>query len=138
MPVLGRFLLGSWITPDAISAIISKDDNTLSWEGQYSDTKNNIHKRRITQKNNLWIIEDMLSGNFKTATIGFNLLSDKLSTENNVIRLDCGEIHMSADTKFEIMQNFISDYYWERHSSNRLIIHLSRPTTITTTIRLNS
>jgi len=138
MTVLGRFLLGNWITPDSISPISNNNDNLQIWEGQYSDSRSNSHKRKITQTENSWIIEDILSGNFKTATIGFNLRADKLSIENNIIKMTWGEINFSANTKFEIHQNFISDYYWETHSSNRLIIQIDKAQSFVTTIKLNS
>jgi len=136
MPVISRFLLGNWIEPDEISPITYKSDEGQSWQGSYTDIRGNIHKRKVKNRKNIWIIEDHLSGNFKFATIGFNLISDDYSINDNTIKSSWGEIRLTPGTKFNLIESFASDYYLEKHSTKRMIITIDTPQNFVTEIHL--
>ena len=136
MPRLSRFLLGNWIKPDEIGSIKNYPDGGQSWIGSYTDGNKNSHRRNITFRDNIWIIEDELSGNFQSATIGFNFMTEQLSINDSIIGTSWGEINLSPNLHFEIKPGFASDYYWEKHFTNRLVIQLNNSQECITTISL--
>ena len=138
MPRLGRFLLAGWINPDEVGKIILKPDRSQSWEGKYTDGRGNIHKRRIINVENKWIITDDVSGNFNSATIGFNLLPVELAIDGNIIYASWGKIETLPGLNVKIQQSPASDYYWEKHLVKRLIVQLDKPGIYITTIDLNA
>ncbi|HEY5592369.1 MAG TPA: heparinase II/III family protein [Paludibacter sp.] len=136
MPVISRFLLGNWVEANEIGAINNQPGGDLSWQGAYTDRRGNIHKRIVKNKGNIWIIEDQLSGNFKVATIGFNLLSEYLFSKGCTIKTSWGEIIFKDGTSFEIIESYSSNYYMEMHPTKRVEIYIEKPQSFITEIHL--
>lgn len=136
MPVISRFLLGNWLEATEIGAVKNQFGEDLSWQGAYTDRQGNSHKRIVKNKENIWIIEDQLSGNFKVATIGFNLLSEYLFSKGSMIKTSWGEIRFINGTSFEIIESYSSDYYMEMHPIKRVEISIEKPQSFITEIHL--
>lgn len=136
MPAIGRFLLGGWIEPDEIGPIVDESEEGFSWQGTYTDARGNIHRRKVKNKENIWIIEDHLSGNFKVATIGFNLFPENYSIRDCTIKATWGEIRFTPGTSFVIIDSCSSDYYMEKHMIKRVKITIDKPQIFITTILL--
>jgi hypothetical protein len=136
MPRLSRFLLGTWIVPDAIGQMKIIDKSQSEWYGKYTDYRGNTHKRSICCMNNNWTIEDSLSGKFRTADIGFNLSDTCINVKDNIITTIWGQIITDPGVEFKIEDVFVSDYYMEKHLSKRLKIHLTDQKNIVTIIKL--
>jgi hypothetical protein len=138
MPRLGRFILGKWIKPDETGEINLEANGEQSWEGKYTDGRGNGHRRKITNLDIQWVIEDSISGNFKSATIGFNLLPEEFTIDDNVINASWGKIVIPPLSEYSIQPGSASDYYWEKHPIKRLIIQVDKPGDYITEINLHA
>lgn len=136
MPAISRFLMGRWIEPDEIGPIVDESGGGQSWQGAYTDASGNIHRRKVKNKDNNWIIEDHLSGNFNFATIGFNLLPEEYSILDYTIKASWGVMMFIPGTIFEITESFSSDFYMEKHAIKRVKITVDRPQCFVTAIHL--
>jgi hypothetical protein len=137
MPHLGRFLLGGWIIPAETGTINLSSEGVQSWKGGYKDGRGNYHQRIIRAADDQWIIEDNLSGDFKTAEIGFNLVPDDYKIVKNSINATWGQIEMMPGINFQIVNSIESSYYREKHEVSRLIIHFEQPGVHTLKVKLN-
>ncbi|MCK5136195.1 MAG: heparinase II/III family protein [Bacteroidales bacterium] len=138
MPRISRSLLGNWINSDDIGDIKDHHAYGQSWEGAYTDQHGNKHKRRISQNNNSWTISDTISGGFKSASIGYNIVADDIYIVGNTIHTSWGIIYVQPCSSFEVKTSYSSHYYWEKHEVHRLIIKLDRPQVFQTEIKLKS
>lgn len=142
MPKISRFLLGNWLKPDYINPIQLDNENWQYWEGQYTDNHQNTHKRRISTNGKVWQIEDTLTGNFKTATIGFNLNTSEAQLEGNTCitpfaTIACStKANANANAKALLTKTIISEHYFQKRTIQRLNYTITHPNTYVTTIHL--
>lgn len=123
MPRLGRFLLGKWIAADQIGAVEQRQDGWQSWSGAYRDWKGRSHQRLITWKDDEWIIEDNVAGNFQKAEIRFRLAPDKYELRDDGISSSWGRVVVSgADFRIDLEDGFESLYYQEKQQVETLVI----------------
>lgn len=147
MPKISRFLLGNWLKPDKIGEIVMDKDDWQHWEGQYTDNYNNRHKRKISTNGKIWQIEDNLTGNFSTATIGYNLNTIKAKLEDNTCTTPFAIISFAAkananakalaNPRTTLTTTIISEHYFQKHNIQRLNFTVTQSGTYTTTIQLN-
>jgi len=148
MPRISKFLLGNRLKPEFTGSIKIDNDGTTSWKGSYIDNKKNRHQRTISVKNNVWTIEDTLSGNFKTATIGFNLNTTEARLEGNTCTAPFAIIIFNAKSqkliansqkpKANLINTIISEYYFQKRKINRLNFQITQPGTYITQIKLDT
>ena len=146
MPKISRFLLGNWLKPEFTDSINTDIDGTISWKGSYFDNNKNRHQRTISVKNNTWTIKDTLIGNFKTATIGFNLNTTEARLEGNTCITPFATITFNANSQqptansqqptATITNTIISKYYFQKRAIQRLNYTVSQSNTYITTIQL--
>ena len=137
MPRLSRFLLANWIKPDYISEI-KEYSGDIHWEGSYTDSRKNKHHRILSIKDNIWKLEDYFSGDFNHAYIGFNFKNENLALNKNKINTSWGDILIKGSSNFYIKKSYCSDYYWEKHLIERLIIIPDKSNHITTKFFINT
>lgn len=127
MPELSRFLMGNWLKPDEVGEIKAGATDSVSWEGSYTDSRANKHIREINILNNTWSVKDTLSGDFRTAEIGFNINDPMCSLNGNVLNTSFGRITIPEGGESYIEETYISEYYNEVRSVQRLKIIVSKP-----------
>jgi len=127
MPRLGRFLFGRWIKADHIGAIESADDGTRSWTGSYRDYRGNRHQRRVSWKEDSWIIEDSFSGGFNKAEVLYRLIPADYRIEGNSVTAPWGRIDfVRSDFELSMSEGFESLYYWQKQSIPVLVVHAGK------------
>jgi len=127
MPRLGRFLFGRWIKADHIGAIESADDGTRSWTGSYRDYRGNRHQRRVSWKEDSWIIEDSFSGGFNKAEVLYRLIPADYRIEGNSVTAPWGRIEIEGlDFELSMSEGFESLYYWQKQSIPVLVVHAGK------------
>ena len=152
MPKISRFLLGNWLKPDKVGEIKKDNEGWQYWEGQYTDNAKNTHKRKISTNGKTWLIEDTLTGSFKTATIGFNLNTTEAQLQDHICTTPFGTITINTNrqqppktfgansqqpiTKLSLTTTPISEHYYQKRSIQRLNITITKPNTYLTTIHL--
>jgi len=92
----------------------------------------------LSIKDNIWELEDYFYGDFNHAYIGFNLKNENLALNKNKINTSWGEILIRGVSKFYIKKSYCSDYYWEKHLIERLIIIPDKSNHITTKFFINT
>ncbi len=123
MPRLGRFLLGQWLSADHIGAIKQDADRSQHWSGAYRDYRGNRHQRRITWKEDTWIIEDRFSGAFKKAEMIYRLIPDSYRLEGNRVTASWGIIEISGTAcDIEMSKGLESLYYWQKQPVDTLVL----------------
>lgn len=142
MPKLSRFLLGNWLKADKIGEVVIDKQGNQSWEGQYTDNFNNKHHRKISTNGKIWRIEDTITGNFKIATIGFNLNTTEAKVENTTCITPFAIITFSNKSNANAIDNLcikntiISEHYFQKRIIQRLNITVTQPGTYITVIHL--
>lgn len=136
MPEISRFLLGFWIKPDQIGEL-EKIGGGYRWAGQYRIASNCIHRRTILSENGVWIIEDELKGDFKKATIGFNIPMVEFQVEENIISLNWGRIITPSEGKIIVKTSKASLFYFEMHETARIEIEVSKSGRYQTKVELH-
>ncbi len=127
MPRLGRFLFGRWIKADHIGAIESADDGTCSWTGSYKDYRGNRHQRKVSWKEDSWIIEDSFSGGFNKAEVLYRLIPADYRIEGNSVIAPWGRIDVvGSDFDLSMSEGFESLYYWQKQSIPVLIVQAGK------------
>lgn len=123
MPRLGRFLLGKWIAADQISAIEQQEGGWQRWRGAYRDWRGHSHQRMIMWKENEWIVEDSISGNFDKAEMRFRLMPDQYKLGEDSVSSSWGHIEISGtDFCIDLEKGFESLYYQEKQPVEILVI----------------
>lgn len=123
MPRLGRFLLGKWITADQIGAIELRQGGWQRWSGAYRDWRGHSHQRLIMWKDNEWIVEDSIAGNFDKAEIRFRLVADQYKLRGDSVSSSWGYIEISGtDFCINLEKGFESLYYQEKQPVEILVI----------------
>jgi Heparinase II/III-like protein/Heparinase II/III N-terminus len=72
MPRLGRFLLGDWIRNGKVSTL-AEGEQTTSLSAAYSDRYGHMHQRFVTLANSSLLVEDIISGVRRVATLRWRL-----------------------------------------------------------------
>jgi hypothetical protein len=127
MPRLGRFILGQWIKTDDIGAIERANDGSQSWTGSYRDYRGNCHRRKITWKEDNWIVEDSFSGAFDKAEIVYRLIPDAYRMEGNSVAGSWGKIDVSgSDCEITMSTGFESLYYWQKQTVDTLVLRTGK------------
>jgi hypothetical protein len=134
MPRLSRFLLANWLKYHEISDIKKLDTGETEWTGAYFDHYKNRHERTVKLSKNSCVITDTLSGNFKKATIGFNIDDLNCRFTENRLHTTFGFITIPGDSHPHIEESHASDHYFEIHAVTRLIIEVDRPGTYVTEV----
>ncbi|PKO98519.1 MAG: heparinase [Bacteroidetes bacterium HGW-Bacteroidetes-8] len=135
MPLISRFLKGGWLNTSYVSSI-STSEGGYKWSCSYKDNRGNIHIREIKVIEDTWIITDNLSGNFKSAIIGFNINYPDCLLNNGVLLTDSFSLTPPIDGESVLSDSFASLYYWEKHPIKRLNIEVYKPGIYTTVIKL--
>ena len=127
MPRLDRFMLGQWIRADYVGAIERANDDSQHWTGSYRDYRGNRHQRKITWKENDWIIEDNFSGTFDKAEIVYRLVPDAYRIEGNSIVVSWGRIDVSgSDCEITMSKGMASLYYWQKQPVDTLVLRAGK------------
>ena len=127
MPRLGRFMLGQWIRADHVGVIERAADGSQHWTGSYRDYRGNRHQRKITWKEDNWIIEDSLSGSFEKAEIVYRLSPDSYRIEGNSVAASWGKIDVSgSDCEITMSTGFESLYYWQKQPVDTLVLRAGK------------
>jgi hypothetical protein len=114
----------------------SNPDGRQEWQGSYVDNQANRHLRSLSVKENVWQISDTLSGNFKEATIGFNIADLNCKLTGNKLQTYFGSLTFPVIMIPSLEESFASGYYQEKHIIKRLILKTSNPGTYQTIIEL--
>lgn len=123
MPQLGRFLMGRWIRAEDIGPIKLGSEGWQCWRGVYKDWRGNRHQRVISWKENEWVIEDDLSGDFERAEIIFRLVPDTYQIKDNIISAAWGNIGVTgSDFQIRLAAGFESLYYQQKQHVDVLVI----------------
>lgn len=123
MPKLGRFLMGHWIKAEDIGPIKLGCDGWQCWRGVYQDWRGNRHERKIYWKEDKWIIEDDLSGDFERAEITFRLVPGRYQIKSNTVSASWGTIVVSgSDFRIKMIDGFESLYYQQKQRVDVLVI----------------
>ncbi len=138
MPKMGRFLLGNWLKAENINEIQNNKDGNQEWSGSYIDNNRNRNFRRILSKDNIWQINDELSGVFKEAIIGFNISDNNCTLKGNILETNFGRIIIPDNAVPSLSISEVSDYYMEKHSIKRLSLKICKPGTYRTIIELTN
>jgi len=124
MPRLGRFLLGRWIRADQIGAIEQADDGTQSWTGSYRDYRGNSHQRKVSWKEDSWVVEDSFSGGFNKAEVLYRLIPAEYRIEGHIVIAPWGRIDvLGSDFTMNLSEGLESLYYWQKQSIPVLVVH---------------
>jgi len=127
MPRLGRFMLGQWIRADHVGAIEQANDGSQHWTGSYRDYRGNRHQRKITWKEDNWIIEDNLTGTFDKAEIVYRLVRDTYQIEGNSVTASWGRIDiLGSDCEVTMTEGLESLYYWQKQPVDTLVLRAGK------------
>ncbi len=140
MPRLGRFMLGQWIRAEQVGAIEQAGDGAQHWTGSYRDYRGNRHQRKITWKEDTWIIEDELAGRFEDAKVVYRLIPDDYQIEGSSVAASWGRIDVAGeDLKMALSEGFESLYYWQKQPLPVLVLRVGKDVKkITTRFSLTS
>lgn len=134
---LGRFLLGGWLKPETVS-VLEELKEEVSWSGSYVDNYGNRHQRDVMALSDRWIVTDVLSGEFRTAVIGFNVKDSDCQLEGSRLNTCFGHILLPADAKATLKQICVSEHYMELSRISRMEIEVTGPGTYSTEFLLVS
>lgn len=134
MPLLSRFLLGNWLTADETGIIEHGSNGCKSWKGSYTDSNGNSHSRKISVQDTNWTVEDKLEGRFKKAEIGFNIDDPDCVLQEGKLKGSFGCIDLPENAQASLGETFVSAYYNETRTVQRLIIEVSEPGVYVTSI----
>ncbi len=132
MPRLSRFLFGDWLTPSHLD--FSKSDNRMS--AAYASANNHYHLRCVNKIEKGWVIQDEISGQFKTAVLRWILnVSDWKIEGHNISN---GEISLNifsnSNLNLKLKSGFESLYYMSKESVSILEIECSGQCLINTNV----
>lgn len=75
----------------------------------------------------VWLIEDDLSGSFKTAEIRYRLIPAQYRIEVNQVIAPWGTIDIEApDCRISIAQGHESLYYWDKRPVDELVLRIGQ------------
>ncbi len=115
MPAISRFLKGHWIRPDSIGQTEQLEGVGIKWSGKYTDYKGNKHRRTIILNEDTWIIEDILSGDYRKANVTWRLIPGDYKIDRNRIFGSWGNIDILPDEcELTLKEGFESPYYWHK------------------------
>ncbi len=137
MPKVSRFLLAEWLKTDFVSDLV-EENGVASWGAGYTDRAGNKHIRYIKMKESQWTVEDTISGNFKSAIIGFNIDDELCRLDGRKVLLSNATIEAPDNTYSDIEDTIISQYYFQKRTIKRLNIKVDRPGTYKTIITINN
>ena len=127
MPSLGRFMLGKWIQPEHVGKIKPDNNGGYRWSGAYKDYRGNRHQRTVVWRQDVWRIEDRLSGPFQEAQIRYRLLPGQYKVEGNRVIAPWGVIEIEAcDCTVSMTKGYESLYYWEKKPVDVLTMAVGR------------
>lgn len=113
MPVLGRFLFGSWLKEVEFKYENSNKDFTIS--SAYLDHLKVYHKRELVINKNSLVVKDLYSGVYKTAELKWRLSPNKFEfihsdNKSNEISIDIKKGVISGD--YICSNEYESRYYY--------------------------
>lgn len=115
MPRLGRFLFGKWIKSTSIGDL-TETDGVKTWSGSYRDGDGCFHRREVSCKDDVWEINDEVSGYKNSAVMRWRLNSNEWRVQGNCCISGIGVITVDANVpikRFEMVEGFESCRYFE-------------------------
>ena len=120
-------MLGKWIKPEYVGSIESMSDGGQRWSGAYKDYCGNRHDRTVECHENIWLIEDHLSGPFKNAEIRYRLTPAQYRLEGNRLIAPWGAIEVEApECCISMARGHESLYYWEKKPVDELVFRVGQ------------
>jgi hypothetical protein len=116
MPLLGRFLRGSWLKMGQMEDLRPHGDGLL-WSGEYTDYKGASHRRTVEFGDDHWRIVDCVAGCKSHATLRWRLAPGQWCLDGYrctgqiaTLTVSCNEkIHRSG-----IVEGWESRHYWQK------------------------
>lgn len=134
MPRISRFLFGEWIRGDASTP--EQRNGEVKWTGHYRDRHGVTHRRAVTARDAIWLVEDDIAGYSQSATLRWRLQPDALVRGQNA---DTDRMILTVESggKSSVEQMPESLLYGQRAEMPGLVVIFAPPTRrITTRIQL--
>ncbi len=128
MPRLSRFLFDHW----NVARCIRADDQ--GGEFEFIDYLGVRHYRRVSINADALVIEDRVSGNYKTAELNWHVHPDMQSELHNT-QLLLGEMTMAFSEPATSVQSWQSDYYAEKIERSCVRLSVPKSGAVTTHIQ---
>lgn len=141
MPRLGRFLFGDWLGSEVTHTDIdTAEGEPSSFEAVYRSRSGRCHRRRVELAASELVVTDTLSGFNTSAVARWHVPSGEY--EVSEARLEARDRSLSIDVeatspiaRFDLVKAYESPHYLEKHEVPALLIRLTAPGTMVTTIR---
>lgn len=82
MPRLSRFLFGEWLKMSECTEL-SREGDSLSWTGAYTDWKHTTHRRTVIVCGNIWRVIDEIDGFRDNAVLRWRLIPEEWKMTGN-------------------------------------------------------
>jgi hypothetical protein len=116
MPLVSKFLFGSWIKCKYDNKITEKD-GIISWRASYKDYKGFYHRRTISVEGDDWSIMDELNGEPIEYVIRWRLAPGEWEIHNNICNGNGMRLIVDSDDKqiqMKIADGYESLHYLEK------------------------
>jgi hypothetical protein len=118
MPLLSRFLFGSWIRRKKFSGI-DEEGGELAWSGSYQDRFGGMHKRTVVTRSAgaYWQIEDHFSGHKERAVLRWRLMPGRWALDGMQLSGEGMSVELKSSrepVRVELVTGFESLVYLER------------------------
>lgn len=125
MPKISRFLYGAWLSD--LSKTSHDTDNIIG--GEYRDWQGAIHRRKVSNEENGFLIEDEVEGNSKKAIIYWRLFDTTWVLDKNTLSSEICTISwpLTLDIQVSLLESIESLYYYESNPVPVLAISLKTP-----------
>ena len=133
MPRLGKFLFAKW--PSLIfGSLIANTEDHVSWSGQCRDYKGAMHARELQLKKGILTVTDLVSGNFRNATVRWHLHDAVWQESAEGISCDDAKIEI-RNADFELGTSLCSPAYLIK--KNRTMISATFQDKVKTIVRFS-
>lgn len=136
MPQLGRFLYGSWITPEKV--IEESAESAREMVGAYRDSRGNFHLRKVVIGVNYLEVFDRLEGSFREACLTWRLPSLNWSQSPGEVTSGRIKITVSSDgepCRLSLQTEPESLYYLHQALIPVVRVRVAEPTVLATIVR---
>ncbi len=130
MPVISRFLNGTWLKPDTIGEI-KNENGGLSWSGSYQDNGKNWHQRTVCLSDKKLQITDTISTD-KPAKLFWHINDLNYSETDHVYKFQEFTMRIKDVEQINVTEDSHSLYYFQQRPHRRFGIPFINKTVVTT------